>query len=68
MPEPIDTSTLGPVKLGAPPKSMTIDGQKLVELQYLLADNLEAWEGEEDSVQEEHADLIERLQKFELKS
>jgi hypothetical protein len=28
----------------------------------LLGDNLVAWEGEEESVQEEHEDLIESLQ------
>lgn len=30
----------------------------------LLTDNLTAWEGEEESVQEEHAPLIERLRAF----
>lgn len=30
-------------------------------LEELLADNLRAWEGEEDSVQEEHKELIDRL-------
>ena len=28
-------------------------------LREVLADNLQAWEGEEESVREEHADLIE---------
>lgn len=30
----------------------------------LLSENLTAWEGEEPSVQEEHAPLIERLRVF----
>lgn len=30
----------------------------------LLQENLADWEGEEDSVREEHQDLIERLSKF----
>lgn len=34
------------------------------DLATLLADNLRAWEDEEDSVQREHADLINRLRGF----
>ncbi len=30
----------------------------------LLGENIEAWEGEEDSVKEEHAELIEKINKF----
>lgn len=30
----------------------------------LLAENLDAWEGEEESVQDEHADLISRTRDF----
>lgn len=37
----------------------------LETLNALLADNLAAWEGEEDSVMAEHAELIERLRKFD---
>lgn len=36
------------------------------ELTDLLADNFEAWDGEESSVKEEHEELITRLQDFEL--
>jgi CII-binding regulator of phage lambda lysogenization HflD len=38
---------------------------KAEEAMELLSDNLMAWEGEEESVQEEHAELIERLQAWE---
>lgn len=31
-----------------------------------LDDNLTAWEGEEDSVKEEHAELIERLNELDV--
>lgn len=100
MVDPIDTSTLGPIRIQpiewaeAAAKAATEERFKFrlatdeqrngyevgyyeallrhraqyEELSDLLAENLSAWEGEEDSVQEEHADLIERLQKFELKS
>lgn len=33
---------------------------RLALLEELLAENLQAWEGEEGSVKEEHSDLIER--------
>jgi hypothetical protein len=36
------------------------------ELVELLDDNLTAWQGEEDSVKEEHSELIERLEAFDL--
>lgn len=39
----------------------------LATLSDLFADNLRAWEGEEDSVKQEHLELIERLQDFERK-
>lgn len=39
----------------------------LAELNDLLNANLTAWEGEEDSVKDEHADLIERLYAFDKK-
>ena len=100
MADPIDTSTLGPIKIQSIEwaeatakaameerfknrlataeqrngyevgyyEALLLQRVQHVELKGLLVDNLEAWEGEEDSVQEEHADLIERLQKFELKS
>lgn len=35
----------------------------LEDLANLIADNLDAWEGEEDSVKTEHADLISQLQR-----
>ena len=44
-----------------------INHQDLATLNELLSDNLTAWEGEEDSVKEEHADLIERLKAFDEK-
>lgn len=100
MPEPIDTSTLGPIKIQSTEwaeaaakaamedrfkcrlataeqrngyevgyyEALLLQRVQHAELQDLFADNLEAWEGEEDSVKEEHADLIERLRNFELKS
>lgn len=34
----------------------------------LLDDNLTAWEGEENSVRGEHCELIDKLQRFELKT
>jgi uncharacterized protein YgfB (UPF0149 family) len=43
-----------------------ISDAKLAELTELLDDNLTAWEGEEDSVKEEHEELITRLENFEL--
>lgn len=43
-----------------------INHKDLEALNALLADNLIAWEGEEDSVKEEHAELIERLQQLDL--
>lgn len=44
-----------------------INHQDLAALSDLFAENLTAWEGEEDSVKEEHAELIQRLQDFERK-
>lgn len=44
-----------------------INHQDLATLSDLFADNLTAWEGEEDSVKQEHAELIQRLQDFDRK-
>ena len=42
--------------LGIRPAS---DSERIRILREALEDNLQAWEGEEESVREEHADLIE---------
>jgi hypothetical protein len=43
-----------------------INRTQLTELEELLEDNLSAWQDEEDSVKDEHSELIERLEALDL--
>jgi hypothetical protein len=65
-----DTTERGPILVyeenpeETGPEPLPLDSMKALServriLREALADNLQAWEGEEESVREEHADLIE---------